>query len=263
MALYDLSAKAASKPLYQFLGGSRHAIETDITIGLDTPQKMAEQALAFRQQGATIIKVKLGKKPGDDLTIITGIRKAVGEDIILRIDANQGWSFNEASFLLQEMNDLSIEFCEQPMRTWHDELLPELCKISPVKIMADESCYDHHDARSLIKSNACDYINIKFAKSGGIHEALRIHEAAAEAGMSCMIGGMLESRIGVTAKLHFSYACPFIKFFDLDSPLLGHLEDPVVNGVRYDGFFPVIEDLPGIGADVDEAFLKNCDKWTV
>ena len=74
------------------------------------------------------------------------------------------------------MAKYNIEFCEQPMRHWDDHQLPYLRKISPVTIMADESVYDHHDAERLIKANACDYVNIKFAKSGGIHEAIKIHD---------------------------------------------------------------------------------------
>ena len=91
------------------------------------------------------------------------------------MDANQGWDYETASKLLVNMGDFNIEFCEQPMRHWNDHLLPALRKISPVKIMADESVFDHHDAERLIHAGACDYVNIKFAKSGGIAESIRIN----------------------------------------------------------------------------------------
>ena len=74
------------------------------------------------------------------------------------------------------MEKYDIEFCEQPMRTWYDDRLPELMRLSPVKIMGDESIYNHHDARMHINSNSCDYINIKLAKSGGLFEAKKIHD---------------------------------------------------------------------------------------
>ncbi|MGB4397954.1 MAG: enolase C-terminal domain-like protein, partial [Daejeonella sp.] len=151
----------------------------------------------------------------------------------------------------------------QPMRTWYDDRLPELRKKSPIKIMADESCYNHHDARKLIDSESCDYINIKFSKSGGINEALKIHEIAKEAGIPCMIGSMLESRIALSANLHFAYACNNIKFFDLDTCLLGHLVDPVIGGLTYQGYFLDLPNTSGIGADADEEFLKSCEKTTI
>jgi L-Ala-D/L-Glu epimerase len=263
MALYDLASKAADKPLYAYLNGLRRDIETDMTIGIGTAEEMVQKALEYTQNGASILKIKLGKKVKDDIHRIQSIRKSIGDDVTLRLDANQGWSFNDAQAAFEAMAPLNIEFCEQPMRTWYDDLLPELKQLSAVKIMADESCFNHHNARHLINSHSCDYINIKLAKSGGIHEALKIHEVASSAGMDCMIGSMLESRVALSANLHLAYACPGIKFFDLDTCLLGHLEDPVTGGVSYTGYNLFIDDTPGIGADADEAFLKKCEKITV
>lgn len=263
MALYDLSAKNGGQPLYKFLGGTKRKVETDMTIGIGTPDEMCSLATKYQQQGATILKIKLGKKPGEDLQRIRQIRKVVGEKMTIRIDANQGWSFNEAIECLNGMKELNIEFCEQPMRTWYDDQLPELRKLSPIKIMADESCYNHHDARKLINSESCDYINIKFAKSGGINEGLNIHETAQKAEIPCMIGSMLESRIALSANLHFAYACQNVKYFDLDTCLLGHLADPVIGGVSYKGYFLDIPETPGIGADADEEFLNSCEKWRI
>jgi L-alanine-DL-glutamate epimerase-like enolase superfamily enzyme len=263
MALYDLAAKNAGQPLYKYLGGHRKEIETDITVGLGSVDEMTIAAKKFKADGATMIKVKLGKQPTDDLERITNIRRVTGPEMILRIDANQGWSFDQAAEALSGMADLNIQFCEQPMRSWYDDRLPELRMLSPVKIMADESCYNHHDARKLISTGSCDYINIKFSKSGGINEALKIHQVAEKANIPCMMGGMLESRIALSAKLHFVYACPNIQFYDMDTCMLGHLEDPAKDGVQFDGFHLNLPELPGIGADANEGFLKGCENWTI
>ncbi len=263
MALYDIAAKNAALPLYQFLGGSKRKVESDITIGIASPEFMAQKALDFKQNGATILKVKLGKDAKSDVERIKQIRQAVGADMKIRVDANQGWNFDEAVFALKAIGDYDIEFCEQPMRTWYDDRLPELKKLSPVKIMADESVYNHHDARKQINSNSCSYINIKFSKSGGIFEAKQIHDLAASNNIPCMMGGMLESRIALSAKLHFVYASPNIKFYDMDTCMLGHLADPCKGGVTYDGYFLNIADTPGIGADADDNYLSTCEKFTV
>ena len=263
MALYDIAAKSADLPLYKFMNGSKREIETDITIGIGTIDEMVAQAKEFKASGARILKVKLGKNADDDIQRVIKIREAVGPDIILRIDANQGWVFEDAIKALTGMANQNIQFCEQPMSAWYDDFLPALREISPIKIMADESCFNHHDARKLINENACDYINIKFSKSGGITESLKIYNTSKEAQMPCMIGGMLESRIALSAKLHFAYACADIKFYDLDTCMIGHLEDPCIGGVKYDGYFLDIDDAVGIGADADEKFLRGCERFTI
>jgi L-alanine-DL-glutamate epimerase-like enolase superfamily enzyme len=259
IALHDIAAKNAGLPLYQFLGGQKRVVESDITIGIAGPAVMALKALDFQSSGAKILKVKLGKNAAEDVERIKQIREAVGPEMVIRIDANQGWSFDDAVFALQALGQYDIEFCEQPMRTWYDDRLPELMQLSPVKIMADESVYNHHDARKQINSGSCHYINIKMAKSGGLLEAKHIHDEAAAKGIACMMGGMLESRIALSAKLHFVYASANIKFYDMDTCMLGHLVDPCIGGVTYDGYKLDIDDSPGIGADADEEFLKGCE----
>jgi len=263
MALYDLAAKNANQPLYIYLGGKKKEIETDLTIGIDTPENMAKTAIQFKQNGVHIIKIKLGKNAKEDIERVQRIRQAVGDDMLLRIDANQGWSFDAASYALQGMKDYNVQFCEQPMRHWDDDKLPALRKISPIQIMADESVFDHHDAQRLIQNNACDYVNIKFAKSGGIAEAMRIDKICSEKNIPCMMGGMLESRVALTAFAHFVLAHDNVIFYDMDTCLLGHKQDPVVNGVKYKGYFLEIPDLPGIGADADDSFLKSCETITI
>ncbi|MBE9664327.1 mandelate racemase/muconate lactonizing enzyme family protein [Mucilaginibacter myungsuensis] len=259
MALYDIAAKHAGQPLWKYLGGKPKVVETDITVGIASPEVMAERALKFHEQGANYLKVKLGKGAKEDVERIRRIRAAVGQDMLIRIDANQGWSFEDAVYALQALGEYNIEFCEQPMRTWFDDRLPELMLLSPVKIMADESVYNYYDALKQLKTGSCHYINIKMSKSGGIHEAKKIHDAAAQYGVPCMMGGMLESRIALSAKLHFVYFSPNIRFYDMDTCMLGHLQDPCVGGVNYDGFFLKMPDAIGIGADADDDFLEHCE----
>jgi o-succinylbenzoate synthase len=262
MALFDLAAKTAGLPLYKWLGGHYFEPESDLTIGIASPQKMAEQALDFiHNKKAAMLKVKLGKNAGDDIQRIKEIRKAIGDNIIIRIDANQGWDYDDAIIVLRELEQYNIQFCEQPMPKWLDEKLPGLRKKTSIPVMADESVFDHRDALRLINAGACDYINIKLSKAGGIQEALKIHETCAANNIPNMLGGMLESRVALSAKVHLALACPNIKFYDLDTCLLGHLEDPVLNGVVFNGMKLQLPDLPGIGADVDEKFLSKCEQF--
>lgn len=263
MALYDISAKAANQPLYAFLGGKQKTIESDLTIGIDTPENMAKQAIAFVAKGVNIIKIKLGKHPSEDVERIKQIRAAIGHTIKIRIDANQGWSTVDALKVLTDISIYDIEFCEQPMRKYYDDFLPALCAASPIQIMADESVFTHHDARRLIVQKACHSINIKFSKSGGIQEAIKIHDLAKENNIPCMMGGMLESRLALSAKMHFAMAHDNIKYYDMDTCLLGHLDDPIIGGVEFSGMHLHIGDAIGIGAEVDPAYLAKLEHCVI
>lgn len=263
MALYDISAKAENKPLYAFLGGQKKSMETDLTIGIDTPETMAERAVDFKNRGVRIIKVKLGKAPQDDVERVRKIREAVGDNLQLRVDANQGWDFEEATHALTAIARYNIAFCEQPMRRYNDRYLPALKKLSPVPIMADESVFDHHDAENIININGCSYVNIKFSKSSGIQEAIKINDICSQNKIPCMMGGMLESRVALTAFAHFAAAMDNIQFYDMDTCMMGHKLDPVTGGVTYNKFVVELPDGAGIGADADESFLKTLENITV
>jgi L-alanine-DL-glutamate epimerase-like enolase superfamily enzyme len=263
MALFDIASKNAGLPLYKYLGGSLKEMKTDLTIGINEPTTMAETALTYKKQGVEIIKIKLGKNGRDDVDRVKKIREAVGNEMILRIDANQGWDFETALHSLKDIAQYNIQFCEQPMRYWDDAQLPELKKLSPVPIMADESVFTHYDAIRLIDANACSYINIKLAKSGGIAEATKINEISEQKGIKCMMGGMLESRLALSAFAHFATSHDNIVFYDMDTCLLGHKADPVLGGIRFNGYSIQVPETSGIGADIDESFLKNCESTVI
>jgi L-alanine-DL-glutamate epimerase-like enolase superfamily enzyme len=264
MALFDIAAKIREVPLYTFLGGSYFEPESDITVGIDTAEKMAHRAKELiNHRSIRFLKVKVGKDPEEDIKRIYKIREAIGNDIKIRLDANQGWDYEAAVMVTTSLEDLNIEFCEQPMHKRLDEKMPSLRRISKIPIMADESVFDHYDAIRLTKNKSFDYINIKLSKAGGIMEALRIHDVCQEAEIFNMIGGMLESRLGLSAKVHFALACPNVRFYDLDTCLLGHKEDPVTGGVKFQGMKLIPPTTPGIGADIDDAWLKKMESFTV
>ena len=263
MALHDIAAKEKNLPLYQFLGGVMKTIQTDLTIGIDTPINMAEKAKQFISNGVQIIKIKLGKNGEEDIERVRLIRTAVGSKTRLRIDANQGWDYPTAVKTLKSIAQYNIDFCEQPMHHRLDDLLPALRNQVSIPIMADESVFDHYDAERLIKNKSCDYINIKLAKSGGILEAIKIANTAQLHNIPCMLGGMVESRLALTAKVHLAMAHNNIQFYDLDTCLLGHLEDPVTGGAKYNNYFLELTDKPGIGADIASSFLQQMESITI
>jgi L-Ala-D/L-Glu epimerase len=261
LALYDLAAKVADLPLYAFLGGGRRVFWTDNTIGIADPQAMAEKALEYKTLGFEALKVKLGTTQAEDVQRIRSVRKAVGDDIPLRIDANQGWDFPVAAATLKALEPFGIEYCEQPLAHWDYENMRRLRSRCSIPIMADESLFDHYDAFKLASMGACDYFNIKLAKSGGIHTALKINAVAESSGIPCMVGCMTETRLGLSAAAHVVSARPNIRYADLDG-FYFLAEDPIVGGAQWKVGEITLPDAPGHGADVDRDFLERCERWS-
>jgi L-Ala-D/L-Glu epimerase len=264
MALYDIAAQHAQQPLYKFLGGKKNkVVSTDMTVGLGSPEKMAKEALEYKQAGFPSIKVKLGTTTEEDVERIKAIRSAIGNEHPLRIDANQGWSVETAVSVLQKLGSYNIEHCEEPIARWNFMELPHVRKNSPIKIMADESCFDHHDADNLARINAVDYFNIKLGKSGGIFNALKIIETAKTNNIKLQVGCFMESRLAITALVHFAYSSDLIVHFDLDTPLLLK-EDPVVGGMLFkENGVVEIDETIGIGVKIEASYLENCENVVI
>lgn len=257
IALYDIAAQDAGLPLYAFLGGSKtKEIVTDYTVGIDHPQKMADDAVKIKANGFQVIKVKLGHHE-KDVERIRMIRNAVGMDIPLRIDANQGWDVATAITILHDLAPYNIQHCEEPIPRWNYMELANIRKQSPIKIMADESCFDHHDAKRLIDLKACDLLNVKLGKSSGIFKALKIIKIAEDNNINIQLGGFLESRLAFTAAAHLALASDSIVYCDFDTPLM-FMEDAVRGGITYDNIGVItVPDTPGLGAGIDEGYLKG------
>ncbi|MES2892758.1 MAG: dipeptide epimerase [Bacteroidota bacterium] len=264
MALYDIAAHHAGQPLYKFLGGTNtKALITDYTVSIDDPAKMASDAARIKANGFQVIKVKLGQRIDLDLERMKRIREAVGMEIPIRIDANQGWEPQSALTLLNNLAPLNIQHCEEPIPRWNFMALPELKKKSPIRLMADESCCDQHDARRLIDLDACDLFNVKLGKSGGIFNAMQIAEIAENHNISIQVGGFLESRLAFTAAAHFALASDNIIYCDFDTPLM-FVDDPVSGGIEYDrqGVISVPE-IAGLGARFSEDYLQDLESVSV
>ncbi|HEV7348673.1 dipeptide epimerase [Telluribacter sp.] len=263
MALYDLAAKQAGMPLYQYLGGEKRTITTDETIYINTPEAMAADAVQIKERGAEAIKVKLGTHASDDISRIRAIRDAIGQELPIRVDANQGWDYVSAVKVLKALAELNVEYCEQPVKHWNYDDMARVRQHSPIPICADESLFTHTDAFRLAQMGAVDYFNIKLSKSGGINNALKINAIAEAAGIPCMIGCMSESRLAITANAHLASARTNIRFYDLDSPF-EHAEDPVVGGAIYHNHYRLeLPDAPGHGADLDEEYLSRMERVEV
>lgn len=249
MALHDCIAQYAGMPLYQLLGGARDTLETDYTVSVNTPSEMASDASGYVKDGFNTLKVKVGKDDIEtDMNRLQAIREAVGSNITLRLDANQGWDCKTAVRAINRMEDmkLDIELVEQPVAAADLKGLQYVTANVGIPVMADESLFSPQDARTLLEMHAVDLLNIKLMKAGGIQPALDIARIAKTYGVECMVGCMIESRIGISAAAHLAASQLHITRVDFDAPLMLR-EDIVTGGVRYEGSRLLLNASPGLG----------------
>jgi L-alanine-DL-glutamate epimerase-like enolase superfamily enzyme len=258
IALHDIAAQHAGLPLYGFLGGKNDKeLRTDYTISIGPVTKMVADGLSIKARGFKIIKIKLGGTKEDDIERVRSIREAIGAEIPLRIDANQGWNTKDAIAILKALVPYNIQHCEEPVPRWNFMELSNVRKESPIPIMADESCCDHHDAQRLVDLKACNLFNIKLGKSSGFVKAQKIVQIAEREGINIQVGGFLESRLGFTASAHLALTSSNILHCDFDTPMM-FVEDPVEGGITYgEGGVIAMPDKPGLGASVDEQYLRK------
>ena len=248
MACYDIAAKKMGVPLWKYLGGTSPNVVTDVTLGMDTPEHMAAKAREWIDAGFTELKVKLGEDPATDLRRMQAVREAAGPDILLRIDANQGWSVNDSIRMARALEGLSIDLIEQPVPDWNLEGLRRIRDASRIPIVADESCHSPMDAYKLTR--CVDGVNIKLMKCGGIYKALKINAVAEAAGLFCMIGCMGESKIANAAAMHLAAATPNIQKIDLDVTFFAQGAQ-VYGGFTGSGGRCRLSSRPGLGIDID------------
>ncbi|GEL78756.1 mandelate racemase/muconate lactonizing enzyme family protein [Tenuibacillus multivorans] len=266
MALYDCLSRTARLPLYQLLGGYRDSIDTDYTVSVNDPDEMALDAQTYINDGFQMLKVKVGKDDiHQDLKRIQAIREMIGPKPIIRLDANQGWSVKEAIYAINQMEalDLNIELVEQPVKANDIKGLKQVTDRTNIPIMADESVFSPDDARKVLETGSADLINIKLMKTGGIYNALKISQMADAFGIECMVGSMIETKLGITAAAHFAASQKNITRYDFDAPLM-LADDPLLGGIQYEGPIMTFSDEPGLGIYeakedfiIHEEFVKN------
>ncbi len=249
IAVYDLFGQLYDAPLYKMLGGGDPVITTDITISVDTIDKMVADSISAVDRGFDSLKIKVGKDIGVDIERVKAIYAAVENRALLRLDANQGWSAKEAVYAIRGLEDAGVrlELVEQPVRARDLEGMRYVTERVHTPIMADESVFGPMEVIQLIHMRAADIINIKLMKTGGISNAIRIADIAAMHQVECMIGCMLETSISVAAAVHLAVAkSDVITKVDLDGPSLC-LYDPVEGGVTFNESEISVSDAPGLG----------------
>lgn len=250
IALYDIYSKSLNVPLYIALGGKNQEVESDKTISIGTIENMVEDVQLAMKAGFTKVKLKAGIDVFHDVKAMKAIRESCGDELTIRMDANQGWNFAQAIWAINEMEKYRLDALEQPVAYWDVDGLRKIRNKVNVPLMADESLHDEKDAMKLLKSDAVDVLNIKLMKSKGIHGAMKINHLAESSGVECMIGCMLESPVAISAGVHFAMANKNVTRVDLDSLFAIKKCPGIEGGVEFKGGRASLPDKVGLGLDV-------------
>lgn len=236
MAGWDLFGKMRQLPLYEIWKlDPNKGPQTDFTIGIDTVEKMVDK---MKEKPWAIYKIKLGTQ--DDLAIMEALRRHT--DAVFRVDANAGWTVEEALQKIPRLAKLGVEFVEQPLAKDDWEGMKRLYAESVLPLIADESCVREEDVEKC--AGHFHGINIKLTKCSGITPARRMITTARELGMKVMVGSMNESTIGSAAIAHL---VPLLDYVDMDGPLL--LKEDLATGLTFGPERVDIPRKPGLGVE--------------
>ena len=247
MALHDLFAQYLDVPLARYLGQCHTSLPTSITIGIKNVADTLTEAEEYVGRGFTCLKVKLGHAPEEDVERLVKLREALGSEVVIRVDANQGYSFEQLGDFYEQTHSLNLELIEQPLPVAQTDDYRRLPAQIKSLIALDESLVTPANAAQLVApSGAGGIFNIKLMKCGGITPAREIATIAKHAGVALMWGCNDESIISIAAALHLALATPHTKYLDLDGSL--DLARDVVSGgfVLKNGVLSVT-DAPGLG----------------
>lgn len=241
MAGWDIYGKLKKQPLYKIWNlETGNAPLSDYTIGIDSIEMMIKK---MEEKPWPIYKIKVGTP--NDIEILTALRART--DAVFRVDANAGWTLEEALEKIPLMKELGVQFVEQPLAkdNWDDMKI--LYQQSPLPLIADESCVAEADVIKCV--NHFHGINIKLTKCSGITPARRMIDKAREFEMQVMIGCMNESTVGTAAIAHLA---PLLDYVDMDGPLL--LAEDIATGISFSNGNIIYNNNSGLGIQLNAAF---------
>ncbi len=254
-ALHDLVAQAEGITLADLLAdslvgltGLPSVLTTDVTLSAGDAEQLADTARKRVADGFTTVKMKVGTEAATDVARVAAVRAAVGDRVDIRLDANQGWSREEAVTVIRALHDadLSVSFVEQPLVADDVEGLAWVRARVELPIMADESCYGPFDLERIIRLEAADLVNVKLAKCGSLTVGRAMLRRAHEVGLGTIVGSMMESHVGLGAAASLVAAEPTSEVSDLDAAWWS-TRSPVVGGITYLGNEIRLPDRPGLG----------------
>ena len=269
IALHDLVGKALGVPVYQLLGGAyRDRIPLAHSLGfMDTGVLLAEVEDALRE-GVRTIKLKVGADPDRDVAVVRGVRKLVGDDVAITVDANQGWpDARTAIRTIRAMEDSNVLFAEQPVEGLR--AMSAVARAVDTPIMADESAWTPYDIVEVAESGAAELISLYTTKSGGLHRAAKVAAVAEAFGFACNVNGSAETGVGNAANLHLAAAMKVVSHacvVPVSAPAEArptmtvgrfYMDDIIAEPFVYEDGELLVPSAPGLGVELDEAKIAE------
>jgi L-alanine-DL-glutamate epimerase-like enolase superfamily enzyme len=261
MALWDIAGKVANKPVYQLLGGKvREFVPTKWSVSGAEPDKAANIARWAIGKGFNAMKVKVGIDPDGDVARVRAVRQAIGPEVKLGVDANGGWTPDDAVKTIERLREFGIYFAEQPVSPEDVAVMAEVRKKIHVPVIADESVYTLQDALTLARLGAADVLSIYVGKAGGIGPAKKIADFAYKAGLKCTVGSNLELGVGSAAMVHLAMASCGIHAEEFPCDIIGpfYYQDEIVRkplSIVPGRAEP--NELPGLGVEFDDEKISK------
>jgi muconate cycloisomerase len=258
MALLDLQGQALGVPVYRLLGGREghgEGIRLKFVVGAVEPALAAQRARRMVERGWRAIKVKVGRDahPQADVDRLRAVREAIGPDTWLSVDANGGYTVDQAVWVAPRLEKLDVALFEQPTRRGDHAAMAEVRRRSGIPVMADESVFTPADALAVVRAEAADVLSIYPGKHGGIRPTQQIAKLAEAAGIPCTIGSNLEREVATAAMAHVTVATANIQCERFPGDLIGPLyyEQPLSQTpLRYQADRLWVPEAPGLGVAV-------------
>lgn len=272
MALLDLQGQIVKVPVYKLLGGrdrpqlaaepgtrmqyvlgGDRGIRLKFVVGSVEPAVAAERARSMTDKGWKAIKVKVGRNPPADVERLLAVRAAIGPDVFLSVDANGGYTVEQAIAVGKSFEKVNVALFEQPTRRGDHLAMAEVRARSAIPIMADESVFTMQDALDIIRHRAADVLSLYPGKHGGIRNTLAIARLAEAAGVLCTIGSNLEREVATAAMAHVAVATPNIVCERFPGDLIGpvYFERSLTQTpLRYTADRLFVPEGPGLGVQL-------------
>ncbi|PKM49035.1 MAG: hypothetical protein CVV02_17830 [Firmicutes bacterium HGW-Firmicutes-7] len=262
LSLWDIMGKSLNMPVYELLGGIYESqIIASYTLSIDTPEKMAKQAVFRKQQGYLTLVIKIGRDSEYDLERLRQVREAVGPNIKIRLDANEAYRPDQAIRMIKQMEKYNPEFIEEPVKRWDLDGMAQVAHAVDTPISSDESNTSLASVRKIIEKKAASIINIKISKNGGIYRSKKIAALAEAAGIPIIVGGANTYEIGRQASRHFAISTAQAQMglgSEGCSPASqSKIDDITKKVVTYEDIskmkgYVAISSSPGLGIEIDE-----------
>ena len=269
MALYDVVGKGLKIPAYQLLGGCyRERVTIAHSIGLMEIDKAVEEALQVKDEGIKAIKLKGGQEPKRDVELVRRIRKAIGTEIQVAVDANQGYPAPKVAVqVIKAMEEYGIRYMEQPVEGI--DAMAQVAWRVATPIMADESAWTPQDVLEIVRKRAAEIISLYTTKPGGLFKAKKVAAVAEAGGLQCNVNGSVETGVGNAANLHLAASTAVASLpcvVPVSTPKgkgkkgiagIYYQDDVIAEPFEYRDGDIVVSSKPGLGIELDEEKLEH------